>query len=458
MEATARATDAANDASALDASIRDEALKLFLGLLRIDTTNPPGLERAAAEYLAESLRKDGLEPKLVEKAKDRTSLIVRLKGTGEKPPLLLSAHLDVVGAEPSRWKHPPFAAVIDDGWIYARGAIDMKHMAAMSVMTLKLLKRAGVKLKRDVIFAGVADEEAGCDLGSKFLVDEHAELVRAEYTLGEIGGYTQDMRGTRLYPIQIAQKGMAWLKARVEGTPGHGSMPREDNAVVRMAEALSKLTPFALPVHANEPAKKLLQAFASVQPFPGNVMLPQLLNPLLASRVLKMIPEAGTRRALNALIRNTVSPTVVRAGMKTNVIPSYAEAELDGRTLPGHSSADLIREVQKVVGEHVKLELINEIAPVVVSDDTDMFRHLSAAVKKMDPKGIPVPLMIPGYTDAGPFAKLGTTWYGFSPVVFPEEPKVVFTDMYHGDNERIPVDGFHAGLNALHDVVRNWCA
>ncbi|MFL5318622.1 MAG: M20/M25/M40 family metallo-hydrolase, partial [Myxococcaceae bacterium] len=437
---------------------REEALQLFLGLLRIDTTNPPGLERAAAEYLAESLRKDGLEPQLLEKAKDRTSVVCRLKGTGEKPPLLLTGHLDVVAAEPSRWKHPPFAAVIDEGWIYARGAIDMKHMAAMSVMTLKLLKRSGVKLKRDLIFAGVADEEAGCHLGSHFLVADHPELVRAEYTLGEIGGYTQEMRGSRLYPIQIAQKGMAWVKVKVEGTPGHGSMPREDNAVLRMSEALAKLTPNALPMHANEPARKLLKAFASVQPFPGNVMLPQLLNPLLTSRVLKMIPDAGPRRALSALIRNTVSPTVVHAGMKTNVIPSSAEAELDGRTVPGQTAQDLMREVQEVVGDHVKLELINEMPPIVMSDDTEMYRHLVDAVKKMDPKGIPVPLMIPGFTDAGPFAKLGTTWYGFAPVVFPEEPKVVFTDMYHGDNERIPVDGFHAGLDALHSVVQSWCA
>src|SRR6476469_7363171 len=172
--------------------VRDEALQLLIGLLRIDTTNPPGLEKAAAEFLAESLRKDGLQPQLLEKVKDRTSIVCRLKGTGEKAPLLLTAHPDVVAAEPSRWKHPPFGAVIDYGWIYARGAIDMKHMAAMSVMTLKLLKRSGVKLKRDIIFAGVADEEQGCHLGSHFRGAEHPELVRAEYTLGEIGGYTQE--------------------------------------------------------------------------------------------------------------------------------------------------------------------------------------------------------------------------------------------------------------------------
>lgn len=441
----------------MDSAVRDEALALFRGLLRIDTTNPPGLERAAAEFLAEALRKDGLEPQLLEKVKDRTSLVVRLRGSGKKPPLMLTAHLDVVAAEPSRWKHPPFEAVVDDGWIYARGAIDMKHMAAMSVMTLKLLKREGVALDRDIIFAGVADEEAGCDLGSRFLVDEHAELVRSEFTLGEIGGYTQDLRGTRLYPIQIAQKGMVWLKARVEGTPGHGSMPRADNAVVRLAEAVSKLVPDALPVHHSEPVQQMLSAFAASQKFPASVAMPRLLNPLLAEQVLKLIPDPGARRGLNALIRNTVSPTVLRAGAKTNVIPSFAEAELDGRTVPGQTARDLVAEVQKLVGEDVKIEVLNEMPPVVMNKETELFARLTEAVKTMDPAGVPVPFVIPGFTDAGPFSKLGTTYYGFAPVVFPQSPRVAFGDLYHGDNERIPVEGFHKGLQTLHRVVRDWC-
>ncbi|MEN9797771.1 MAG: hypothetical protein RL653_1467 [Pseudomonadota bacterium] len=435
-----------------------EALALFRALLRIDTTNPPGLERAACELLAESFRADGLEPVLVEKEKDRTSIVARLRGTGELPPLLLTAHLDVVAAEASRWRHPPFGAVVEDGWLYGRGAIDMKHMAAMSTFVLKLLRREGVRLRRDVIFAGVADEETGCRLGSQFLVEEHPDLVRAEYALGEIGGYTQPLRGARLYPIMVAQKGMAWFRARVEGSPGHGSTPRDDNAVLRLAAALGRLSPGALPFKPTRPARALVEGFARASGFPGNVVLKLLLHPQLSRLALRLIPDAGTRRSLSALLRNTATPTVLRAGHKTNVIPSFAEAELDGRTVPGQGPAELEAELRKVLGPDVKLELLRSLESVEASPETGMYRHLAAAVPSLDPEGVAVPLLVPGFTDAAPFTRLGTTFYGFSPVVFPPSPAVSFSSLYHGDDERIPVAGFHRGLEVLLDVVRRWCA
>jgi acetylornithine deacetylase/succinyl-diaminopimelate desuccinylase-like protein len=445
-------------APALPEEVRAEALALFRALLRIDTTNPPGLERAACELLAESFRADGLEPVLVEKEKDRTSIVTRLRGTGELPPLLLTAHLDVVAAEASRWRHPPFGAVVEDGWLYGRGAIDMKHMAAMSTFVLKLLRREGVRLRRDVVFAGVADEETGCRLGSQFLVEEHPDLVRAEYALGEIGGYTQPLRGARLYPIMVAQKGMAWFRARVDGAPGHGSTPREDNAVLRLASALGRLTPGALPFKPTRPARALVEGFARASGFPGSVVLKLLLNPQLSALALRLIPDAGTRRSLAALLRNTVTPTVLRAGHKTNVIPSFAEAELDGRTVPGDGPAELEVELRKVLGPDVKLELLRSLESVEASPDTGMYRHLAAAVPSLDPEGVAVPLLVPGFTDAAPFTRLGTTFYGFSPVVFPPSPAVSFASLYHGDDERIPVAGFHRGLEVLLDVVRRWCA
>lgn len=438
--------------------MQDEALELFRALLRIDTTNPPGNERQAAEVLADSLRADGLEPTLLDSAPGRTNLVTRLKGTGEKPPLLLTAHLDVVAAEPSRWRHPPFGAVIDDGWVYGRGTVDMKNMAAMSAMVLKALAREGRPLRRDIIFAAVADEEAGCTHGSQFLVDNHPERVRAEYALGEIGGFTLKLAGARLYPIQVAQKGMVWLKARAEGTPGHGSMPRDDNPVIGLAAALAKLVPDALPVHVTPAFTDFLQGIAATQPALARVVLPLLLQPPLAGRLLRLLPDKATARTLSAVLRNTATPTVLRAGSKTNVIPSAAEAEIDGRTVPGQSVDDLLRELREVLGPGVALEVMKTLEPVAASPRTPMFDTLAAALRRMDPEGVPVPYIIPGFTDAAAFSKLGATWYGFAPIVFPDAPKVVFSELFHGDDERIPVEGFHRGTAALLDAVRSWCA
>ena len=442
---------------ALAADVEDEAVELLRGLLRIDTTNPPGLEHAAAEFLADSMAQDGFEPKLLQGAKDRTSLVVRLKGKGEKPPLMLTGHLDVVAAEPSRWKHPPFGAVIEDGWLYGRGAIDMKNMVAMSAMVLKALRREKVTLNRDLIFAAVADEETGCTLGSKFLVDQYPDLVRAEYALGEQGGFTQELNGRRLYPIQCAQKGVVWLKARLEGTEGHGSQPREDNPVLGLSAALAKLGPAALPVHKTAAGERFIRALAAAQPTVARLAMPLLLQPALAQQLLSRMPDQSVARVLGAILRNTATPTVMHAGSKTNLIPAFAEAELDCRTLPGQTLEMLMAEVRAVIGPQVKLEVMLSMDPVEASPDTPLFAVLERAVRQMDPEGTAVPLIIPGFTDAGPFSKLGTQFYGFSPTWFPRTPKVSFSELYHGDNERIPVEGFKKGLNALYSAVRSWC-
>lgn len=437
--------------------MHSEALELFRALLRLDTTNPPGNERQAAQLLADALAQDGLDPRLFDSAPSRTSVVTRLKGTGELPPLLLTAHLDVVAAEPSRWKHPPFGAVIDDGWLYGRGAVDMKNMAAMSATVMRVLKREGAKLKRDLIFAAVADEEAGCALGSQWLVEHHPDEVRAEYALGEIGGFTLRLAGRRLYPIQVAQKGMVWMKASVEGTPGHGSMPRDDNPVVGLAAALAKLVPDALPVHVTPALTAFLRGVVSTQPKLAQVLLPLLLRPQLVDRLLGLVPDQGTARAMSAIMRNTATPTVLRAGTKTNVIPSSAEAEIDGRTLPGQSVDDFLGEVQALLGPKVKLDVLRTLEPVSVSSDTPMFTTLCDALRAMDPEGIPVPYLIPGFTDAAAFSRLGTTYYGFAPIRFPDAPKVAFSELFHGDDERIPVEGFAQGLDALLLAVRRWC-
>lgn len=440
--------------NALPPDLEEDALRLLVELLRIDTTNPPGNERPAAEVCAARLRADGLEPVLLEGAPGRTNLVCRWEGTGEERPLLLTAHLDVVEAKEG-WSRPPFAGEIHDGFVWGRGAIDMKHHAAMCVTVMRSLARSGVRLRRDVILALVADEEAGCDLGSTWLVENHPELVRAEYALGEIGGFTLHLEGKRFYPIQVAQKGVLWLRARTKGEPGHGSMPREESAVGVLAAAVSRLSKGAMPVHATAAARAFLGTVGRAIGGVKGVALRGLASPRLAPTILRAIPDRSLARSLRAVLSNTANPTVLRAGEKVNVIPGEAEALIDGRSLPGHAGAKILEELRAVLGPGVEITVLREARALEFPFDTPMYEALAAAVRRADPQGIPVPYMIPGFTDALAFSHLGATWYGFAPVGLP--PGVPFADLFHGRDERIPVEGFRFGLRLLHDAVRSFC-
>lgn len=438
------------------APVEDDALELFRSLIRLDTTNPPGSETPAAQLLADRLERAGFTPTLLESAPGRGNVVTRLAGDGSKKPLLLTAHLDVVAAEAEHWQHPPFAAEIHDGYVWGRGTVDMKHMAAMSTVVLELLKREGVALKRDVIFAGVADEESGSTWGAEWLVEHHPELVRAEYALGEIGGWTLHLGKVTYYPIQVAQKGTVWGRMRTHGHPGHGSIPRPDNAVVRLAQAVAALGTRRLPQHTSAPVRAMIDALAKAQGLPMGPVLRGVLSPLLAPQVLKLVPPS-VARSFAALLANTVTPTVLRAGSKVNVIPGVAEAEFDGRIAPGQTKEDLLRELRAVVGPDVELEVFETTPPVETPQDTELFRSLCAAIKRADPAGVPIPYVIPGFTDARAFAKLGTKYYGFAPLRFDAAHKVAFADLYHGHDERAPVEGFKWGLRLLYDAVKTFC-
>lgn len=440
-----------------DRDLAEHATRLCQTLLRIDTTNPPGAERAAAEVVADELRGAGLEPKFLESAPDRVNVVARLAGTGEKPPILLTAHLDVVEAEASAWKYPPFSGIVADGCLWGRGAIDMKNMAAMCVAILTRLAREKTKLKRDIIFAAVADEEAGCDLGSRFLVENHPDLVRAEYAIGESGGYTLHLGKATFYPIQVAEKGICWVRARVRGEPGHGSMPREDSAVIKLADAIARLGETPLPVHVTPYVRDFVEGLASRQPGPLRPLLRRLLHPAVAPHILRRLPDRGLARSFGSLLSNTASPTVLRAGSKINVIPGQAEAEIDGRTLPGQTEADFLRELSAVLGPEVALEVVKSVPPTTTDPvDSPLFSEIRAAILEREPGATVVPYMIPGFTDAKYFTRLGAKWYGFSPVKMPKGLR--FADLFHGHDERVPVDGLAWGTDVLHDVVRRFCA
>lgn len=441
----------------LPRDLEDEALALLADLVRLDTSNPPGRERPAAERCAEALRRDGLEPLLLEGAPGRTNLVCRWAGTGERPPLMITAHLDVVPAGDG-WSHPPFGAEVHGGFLYGRGAVDMKHHAAAGVTVLRALARARRRFPRDVLLVLVADEEAGCTWGSEWLVANHPELVRAEYALGEIGGFTLRMGETRFYPIQVAQKGSVWIRARARGEAGHGAMPREASAVGRLVTALARLSARRLPFHAPRVTREFLEAVARHQGGARAWAMKALLVPALAPRLLARLPDRALARTLHAVLANTATPTILRAGDKLNMIPSLAEADLDARALPGDEGAALLDELAAVLGSEVELEVIRSLPAIEAPSDTPLFETLAAAIRRADPEGVPVPYMIPGYTDGFAFAKNGTVWYGFAPVWLPETPAVKFAELYHNADERIPVEGFRWGVRTLLDAVASFAA
>jgi acetylornithine deacetylase/succinyl-diaminopimelate desuccinylase-like protein len=428
------------------------AMDLLRELLRCDTANPPGVTSDAAELAAEQLRAAGCEPQILEAAAGHVNVVGRLKGSGDEPPLLLNAHLDVVPADPADWTHPPFAGEIADGFVWGRGAVDMKNMAAMSLTVMRLLAEDDRPRRRDVIFAGVADEEAGCTHGSAWLVDQHPDLVRAGYGLGEVGGFTMQVGGGLVYPVQVAEKGVCWIRARARGTAGHGSIPREDNAVVALSRFLERVGRRKLPVHRSAAVERFITALAEAQPQPARTVLPLLLNDRLSPLVSLAIPDRSVARLLAALVRNTASPVMVSAGDKINVIPPVAEAQLDGRIAVGSSAQELLRELQQLGGDAIELEIILQRDPHEAPADTPLFSLIADVVAEHHPGAVAVPSVIPGFTDAHYWSTLGTVCYGFSPVrLTPDDPP--FAELFHATDERIPVDGFKAGLRMLGDVV-----
>ncbi len=454
----------------------DRCVALLQDLLRIPTvnrgTNEPGdgNERPAAERIAAHLREAGVEPRFFEKTPGRTNLVARLRkgdrktngahDATERGPLLLNAHLDVVEADETRWKHPPFGGEIHDGWLWGRGAIDMKHMAAMSACVVALLAREKPELQRDLIFAAVADEEAACNEGSLFLVNEHPDEVRAEYALGEIGAFSQHLFGRTFYPIQVAEKGICWVRASFDGKPGHGSMPDPKSAVNKLARAVARLSRRRMPMHPTPAVRAFLEQIATEIPRPQRDVLRRLTTPQVASLILDyLVRDPSQKRSFGAMLSNTASPTILGAGRKVNVIPGRASVDLDGRVLPGQTESSFLRELRDALGSDARgarMEVLESRPATETSPNTPLFAHLARTLRKHDPAGIPVPYMIPGFTDATAYAKLGTKCYGFSPVRFEAGSDASFSRMYHGDDERIPTEGLRWGLRVLYEAVRGF--
>jgi acetylornithine deacetylase/succinyl-diaminopimelate desuccinylase-like protein len=439
-------------------AVTDETVRHLQALLRLDTTNPPGNEMLAVEYLAGVLKAEGIEPIVLESAPQRGNLIARLKGAGEAAPLLLYSHTDVVPAEPEHWRHPPFGGEIHDGFVWGRGAVDMKGTLAQQLMVVLLLRRLNTPLKRDVIFAATADEEVGGEnsFGIAWLVKHHPDLLRAEFGLTELGGYNMEFAGATLYPIQVAEKGTVWLRVRAHGQPAHASQPRADNVVVRLARAVSDIGRYGLPYHLCDAAAGFFDAAGAA--IGGNLgeLLLLLKSPAQAETILNgTLKDHPLRPMLAALTHNTAVPTMLNAGYKTNVIPGVAEAVIDGRSLPGHDADSFLRELKAVMGDDLEYELINTSPPLQTSHQTPLFHLMARALKRHDHQAKVIPYMMTGATDAKYLAPLGVPSYGFAPIQLP--PGFDFMNLFHAHNERAPIDGLGWGVQVLYDVVREYC-
>ncbi len=289
-------------------------------------------------------------------------------------------------------------------------------------------------------------------------MEKHPELVRAEYVLNEVGGHTLHLGGSRFYPVQVSEKGICWFELTAHGEPGHGSMPHPHNAVVRLARAVAALAGARLPQHNTPVVEHFLRVLAKGAPFPHNMALPLLLEPRLAGHLLDLVARKDPDQAmgLGAMLRNTTSPTILAAGKKVNVIPSSASAQIDGRIIPGQSVEAFLAEVQRVVGDDVTINVLEQHEGTVFPSDTPLYEAIRRTLARHDPGAVAVPYMIPGFTDAFAYGKLGAVCYGFAPVRL--GPELAFTRMFHGHDERIPKDGFAWGLRVLFELVRDFCA
>ncbi|MEA2573257.1 MAG: hypothetical protein QOH93_555, partial [Chloroflexia bacterium] len=392
--------------------------ELLQNLLRFDTTNPPGNERECVYYIHQLLYDAGYDTEIVGLDDNRPNLVTRLKGRGEAPGLLMQGHVDVVTTYGQNWQHPPFGGDLVDGYVWGRGAIDMKSGVAMMVAALLRAKAEGLQPPGDVVLAVLADEEAGSDYGAKYLVEQHAYLFDGvKYAIGEAGGSTEYVLGRKFYPIQIGEKQMCWMRGIVRGPGGHASIPSRGGAMAKLAHMIAKLDQNRLPVHITPPVQQSIEAMAAaLPPEAGNLML-GLLDPARTDAVLEQLGELGP--PLDAVLHNTAQATVVRGGEKTNVIPSEIVVEFDGRLLPGYKPEDMLLELGALLGDEVELEVVRFTAfekPI----DMSLYDTLAGIMSEMDPEGVPVPYVLTGVTDAVNFAKLDIQSYGFTPMKLPE--------------------------------------
>lgn len=442
--------DASGEATSPEAMAAEaEVVEILRDLIRIDTTNDgtgsgPG-EAAAAEYVEASLREAGLETERFSTTSSRRQGVIgRIPGTDpSRPRLLLHGHLDVVPARASDWSVPPFGAEVADGMVWGRGAVDMKDMDAMLIALARAWSRSGQRPARDLVLLFIPDEEAGGQHGSHWIVDHRPDMLEGvSQGVSEVGGFSLTLPDDRrLYLIQTAEKGIAWMRLVAEGAAGHGSALTDDNAVTEVAAAVTRLGRHRWPVHLSPTAKHMVSAIGEAFGFELDLDDPQALARQLG-------PVA---RFIGAGTRNTLNPTMLEAGYKANVIPGEAAAVVDGRYVPGQEDA-FLAEVDRLLGPTVRREFINHDVALEADFDVPLVDAMSAAILAEDPGSAIAPYILSAGTDAKAFSRLGVDGYGFSPLRLP--PDLDFTALFHGVDERVPIDAVTFGVRTLDRFLR----
>jgi acetylornithine deacetylase/succinyl-diaminopimelate desuccinylase-like protein len=434
---------------AADGAAADEVVELCRDLLRIDTSNTgdPATtvgERVAAEYVAEKLAEVGIAAELHESAPGRANVVARIAGADPgRGALLVHGHLDVVPADADEWSVHPFSGEQRDGYLWGRGAIDMKDFDAMVLATVRQWRRTGVVPPRDIVLAFTADEEAGMEYGSKFLVTQHADLFDGcTEAIGEVGGFSYTVNDDlRLYLVETAEKGINWLRLHARGRAGHGSFVHDDNAVTALAEAVARVGRHRFPLVVTPTVRAFLEQVSDAL---GIDLDPD--DPELA--VAKLGPIANL---IGATVRNTANPTRLAAGYKDNVIPGRASATIDCRTLPGQAEA-FLEQLREVIGPDIEIEHVQQQDALETTFDGELVDAMAAALRAEDPGARAVPYMLSGGTDAKAFTRLGIRCFGFAPLRLP--PDLNFSALFHGVDERVPVDGLQFGVRVLDRFLR----
>jgi len=444
--------------------VRDEVTELLSELIKINTTNPPGNETAAAKILAEYLEKEGLECEVIESASGRGNLITRIKGEGNGPSLLLLSHLDVVPALAKEWSVPPFSGIVKDNFVWGRGSLDCKSLVAIEATVMKLLKGENAKPKGDIIFAATADEEKGGNYGVGWLVRNHPEKIKADFVINEGGGFSIPINGKHVFTVQTAEKGVMWLKIKAKGRPGHGSIPgAADNAVLTMAKVAEAIGNHSSKIRVVPTVKQMIEGLAKERGTIWQLISRLLASPWFADKILDRMAKENFVMAefLRAMLRNTMAPTMISGGIKENIIPSECEAVFDCRVLPGETKDSLLAEIKEVLShakvelEKLEFEFIQADEPSESPIETPLYAMIQKVLQRFEPHSYIVPFMMTGGTDSRFLRRIGSICYGFAPMKT-DMPLSDFLKMAHGIDERISVDNLVFGVSVLYQLVKEF--
>jgi len=438
--------------------IQRKATDYLSRYLQIDTTNPPGDEIEGARFLQDLLGQEGIAGDIVESEPGRANLIARIQGNGSKAPLLLLSHIDVVPAEEEKWSYPPFAGKVVDGEIWGRGALDCKSLGIIEMLVLILLKRTCSSLNRDVIMAATADEEKGGTLGVEWLTKNQPEFREVGAVINEGGGVGITRKANHFYCCQVAEKGVSWVRVMFKGSPGHASIPRDDNCILALGRSLGRIGKYRSLPKMTPVMEKFIEGFSQDEDL-APVLARIRKEPHRADEVLKDISDRGLRQLIETKIRNTFVPTVVKGGEKTNVIPSECCCELDCRMLPGESPEGILREIETILKDipGFSLHTNQSSSPTESSTTHELYRIFEQTLSRHDPKAIVLPFISSGATDSRFFRNAGVAAFGFAPLLV-NGGLADYQDLLHGHNERISQDNLLFGTKVLFDTVLHYCA